>query len=211
MLLVVGLGNPGADSAANRHNIGFMAVDAVARHHSFDRFRARFQGKAAEGRVDGCRLLVLKPLTFMNESGRSVAAAASFYKVPTANVLVFHDELDLAAGHLRVKTGGGNAGHKGLRNIQAHIGPDFRRVRLGIGHPGNKDRVTAHVLKDFAKADKPWIEELMAALAEHFPRLVAGDDAAFMSKVALAVKPVLPRRRAADGPADKQPDGQDGL
>lgn len=211
MLLVVGLGNPGADRAANRHNIGFMAVDAVARHHSFDRFRARFRGAAADGRVDGRRVLILKPLTFMNESGRSVAGAASFYKVPTANVLVFHDELDLAAGRLRVKTGGGNAGHNGLRDIQSHIGPDFRRVRLGIGHPGDKDRVTAHVLKDFAKADGPWLEGLMAAVAQHFPLLVAGDDGAFMSKIALAVNPLLPRRRPPDGPADKQPDGQDGL
>ena len=208
MLLVVGLGNPGSGHARNRHNIGFMAIDAIARRHGFARFRARFHGQAAEGAIAGCKVIALKPLTFMNDSGRSVAAAAAFYRLPPAHVVVLHDEIDLASGRLRVKTGGGHAGHNGLRSIHAHLGAGFRRVRLGVGHPGDKDRVAGHVLKNFAKADQAWLETILEAIAENFGLVVEGDDAAFMSKVALAVTPPRPKR-AKRPPAEPGP-GEDG-
>ncbi len=209
MLLLVGLGNPGPGYAGNRHNIGFMAVDAVAKRHGFAPFRAKFQGRLAEGRVAGRRVLALKPGTQMNESGRSVAAAAGFFKIAPEDVIVFHDEIDLAAGRLRVKRGGGHAGHNGLRSIHAHIGPDYGRVRFGIGHPGDKDRVTGHVLADFSKADKAWLDGLFDAVAEAFPRLVEGDDGAFMNQVSRAAgrPPAAPQRRRTD--ADES--GGDGL
>ena len=210
MLLVVGLGNPGAEYAWNRHNIGFMALDAIVARHHFSRFRSRFHGLVAEGTVDGRRLLALKPQTYMNDSGRSVVVAAGFHRLAPEDILVFHDEIDLAAGKVRVKHGGGHAGHNGLRSIQAHVGADFRRVRLGIGHPGEKDRVTGHVLHDFARSDRDWLEALLAAVAEHFPILVRDDDAAFMSKVALAVRKALP---IGDRPAvadDAAPGGREG-
>jgi len=198
-LLVVGLGNPGPAYAGNRHNVGFMAAEAIARRHGFGPFRARFQGEIAEGTVAGRPILVLKPMTYMNESGRSVGAAARFYKIPTEDILVFHDELDLAAGKLRFKEGGGHAGHNGLRSLHGHVGPGYRRVRLGIGRPGDKapgdqSRVVGHVLKDFAKADAAWLDPLLDAIAEQFPLLVRGDAGAFMSKVALAVNPPKPKR-----------------
>ena len=196
MLLAVGLGNPGPRYAGNRHNIGFMAVDAVAAHYRFPAWRSKFQAEVSEGEIAGRPVLLMKPTTFMNDSGRAVAGAARFYKLAPGDVTVLYDELDLAPGKLRVKTGGGLAGHNGLRSINAHIGPDFRRVRIGIGHPGDKDRVTGHVLKDFAKADKVWLDPLLDGIAEHFPLLVTGDEGAFMSKVALAVTP--PRPKAAD-------------
>lgn len=199
MLLVVGLGNPGVGYARNRHNIGFMAVDAIAARHRFAPFRRRFHGEAAEGGAGGRKVLILKPMTYMNESGRAVAAAAGFYKIPPGDVLVFHDELDLAAGKVRCKTGGGHAGHNGLRSLHAHIGADYRRVRLGIGHPGDKDRVIGHVLKDFAKADDAWLQPLLDAIAEFFPLLADGDDAAFMSKVALTLTPPKPHAASARG------------
>ena len=204
MLLVAGLGNPGAGHARNRHNIGFMAIDAIARRHAFARFRDRFHGQAAEGVIAGRKVVALKPLTFMNESGRSLGAAAAFYRVPPADIVVLHDEIDLASGRLRVKTGGGVAGHNGLRSIQAHLGADFRRIRLGVGHPGDKDRVAGHVLKNFAKADQAWLETILEAIAENFGLIVDGDDAAFMSKVALALNPPRPKpvRR---GPAETDP------
>ncbi len=204
-LLVVGLGNPGGAYAANRHNIGYMAADAIVRRHRWAPFHRRFQGEIAEGALDGRKVLVLKPTTYMNESGRSVSTAARFFKIAPTDLLVFHDELDLAAGKLRVKRGGGHAGHNGLRSITAHLGPDFRRVRLGIGHPGSKDRVVGHVLKDFAKADAAWLDPLLDAIAEHFPLLAAGDDAAFMSKVALTLNPPPPKPPRGDVPPRPEP------
>jgi len=206
-LLVVGLGNPGPAYAGNRHNIGFMAAEAIARRHGFGPFRSRFQGEIAEGTVAGRPILVLKPMTYMNESGRSVGAAARFYKIPTEDILVFHDELDLAAGKLRFKDGGGHAGHNGLKSLHGHVGPGYRRVRLGIGRPGekapgDKGRVVGHVLKDFAKADAAWLDPLLDAVAEQFPLLVRGDAGAFMSKVALAVNPPKPKRTGPPDPAD---------
>jgi PTH1 family peptidyl-tRNA hydrolase len=190
MLLVAGLGNPGPDYARNRHNVGFMAVDEIVRRHGLGPFRSKFDGEIAQGEVAGQRVAVLKPMTFMNNSGQSVGAAMRFYKIVPDAVVVYHDELDLAAAKVRLKKGGGHAGHNGLRSIQAHIGPDFRRVRIGIGHPGDKARVLGHVLDDFSKADDAWLERLLPALADHFPLVVAGDDLAYMSKVAQAVGPV---------------------
>lgn len=203
-LLVVGLGNPGPAYAGNRHNIGFMAAEAIVRRHGFGPFRARFHGEIAEGTVAGRPILVLKPMTYMNESGRSVGVATRFYKIPTEDILVFHDELDLAAGKLRCKDGGGHAGHNGLRSLHGHVGPGYRRVRLGIGRPrdkdpgdqgpGDKQQVVGHVLKDFAKADAAWLDPLLDAIAEQFPLLVQGDSGAFMSKVALATNPPKPKQ-----------------
>ncbi len=189
MLLLVGLGNPGEGYAGNRHNIGFMAVDEIVRRHSFQPFRAKFKGELAEGRVGREKVLALKPMTYMNESGRSVLAAASFYKIPPEDILVIHDELDLAAGKLRLKTGGGHAGHNGLRSIHAHIGDKYRRLRLGIGHPGDKAKVTGHVLKDFAKADSDWLEPLLDAVADHIGLALDGDDAGFLNQVARDINP----------------------
>ena len=181
MLLLVGLGNPGPGYAKHRHNIGFMAVDEIAGGYSLAPFRAKFHGLVAEGEVGGVRVLALKPETFMNESGQSVEAARAFYKIPPEDIIILHDEIDLAAGKVRVKRGGGHAGHNGLRSIHAHIGPDYGRVRLGIGHPGDKDKVTGHVLKNFAKADAQWVEKVLDALAEHAGLLIDGEDAAYMS------------------------------
>src|SRR5216683_1644915 len=166
MLLLVGLGNPGTRYAGNRHNIGFMAVDAIARRHGIGPWRRRFQGVACEGPIGTERVLLLLPGTYMNESGRAVSEAAHFYKLPIGDIVVFHDELDLPAGKLRVKTGGGNAGHNGLRSISAHIGNDYRRVRIGIGHPGVKELVHPYVLSDFAKDEKPWVEALCGIIAD---------------------------------------------
>jgi len=189
MLLLVGLGNPGDKYADNRHNIGFMAVDEIIRRHGFPPPRRRFQGLTSEGTMAGQKVMVLKPMTFMNESGRSVGEAARFFKIDADHIVVFHDELDLAPGKLRVKNGGGLAGHNGLKSLAAHIGKDFRRVRLGVGHPGHKDKVLRHVLQDFAKADDAWLDPLLDAMAEAAPLLTSGDDAAFASKVALILKP----------------------
>ncbi len=211
MLLVVGLGNPGSEHAGNRHNIGFMAVDAIARRHGFGPFRAKFQGELAEGRIGGGRVLALKPQTYMNCSGRSVGAAVDFFKIPTTDVIVLHDEIDLAAGKVRVKRGGGHAGHNGLRSIHAHIGPDYGRVRIGVGHPGEKDRVTGHVLRDFAKADAEWVERLLDAIAECFPGLADGDDPGFMSRIALAMAPPKPKKPAPKSNDDPGPKADDGL
>ena len=185
MLLVVGLGNPGAEYAGHRHNIGFMAVDRLVRRHGFGPFRAKFHGLLAEGMIGGTKVLALKPQTYMNESGRAVAAAAHFHKLTPDRVIVLHDELDLLPGKIRVKAGGGSAGHNGLRSIDAHLGPAYRRVRLGIGHPGARDQVTRYVLHDFAKAEEAWLDPLMEAVAEAFPHLCQGDDGGFMTRVAL--------------------------
>lgn len=189
MLLFVGLGNPGPRHARNRHNIGFMAVDAMARRHRAAPFRSRFQGIASEAVLgsESARAILLKPETYMNESGRSVGEAMRFYKVALADVVVLHDELDLAPGHLRVKIGGGNAGHNGLRSITAHIGNEYKRVRLGIGHPGDKALVYHYVLGDFAKADGAWVETLCDTVADHAATLAEGADATFQNKVHLAM------------------------
>ncbi|MBT4699801.1 MAG: aminoacyl-tRNA hydrolase [Rhodospirillaceae bacterium] len=191
MLLIVGLGNPGSQYSKNRHNIGFMAVDEIVRRHGFGAFRAKFQGELAEGKVGTQKVLALKPMTFMNESGRSVAQAVKFYKIAPEDVIILHDELDLAAGKLRVKSGGGHGGHNGLRSIHAQIGPDYRRIRLGIGHPGDKAKVTSHVLKDFAKADGEWLEPELEAIADHFDTVINGEDANFMTEVARVMKPQI--------------------
>jgi len=193
-LLLVGLGNPGAEYAGNRHNIGFMAVDAIARRWGLPAFRARFRGEMAAGEVAGRAVLALKPLTFMNDSGKSVGEAARFYKIPPADVVVFHDELDLPGGRLRVKRGGGAAGHNGLRSIDAHMGADYWRVRLGIGHPGDRRRVLGHVLNDFDAADREWLDPLLERIGEFLPVLVAGEHEAFASRVAQASVPPRPAR-----------------
>lgn len=187
MILIAGLGNPGDKFTNNRHNIGFMVIDVIASDYGFPSFRSKFQGALSEGRIDDRKVILLKPQTFMNNSGQSVKAAAKFYKIPAEQIIVFHDELDLVPGKIRVKHGGGSAGHKGLKSIKAHLGTaDFVRVRLGIGHPGDKDRVHSYVLKDFPKAEKDWLEPLIWALAKHSDLLVAGDENDFMSKVAMA-------------------------
>lgn len=193
MLLLVGLGNPGTDYARNRHNIGFMAVDEIVHRHAFRPFRTRFQGALTEGNIGPDKVLALKPMTYMNESGRSVHAAMTFYKLTPKDVVVFHDELDLAAGKIRVKRGGGHGGHNGLRSLHAHIGPDYGRVRLGIGHPGNKEQVVGHVLKDFAKADQDWLDKLLPVMAKEIECLIKGDDPGFMTRVALVMNPPKPK------------------
>jgi len=201
MLIFAGLGNPGAQYARQRHNVGFMAVDAIAERFGFGPERSRFQGLAREGVIDagGVRhkVLILKPQTFMNESGQSVGEAMRFFKLKPRDVVVFYDELDLAPGKVRVRTGGGTAGHNGIRSMKAHLGEDFRRVRIGIGHPGQKSRVQGHVLSDFSKADREqWLEELLDAIARSASYLTVGEDAAFMSEVArLAPPPAGPQDR----------------
>ncbi len=184
MQLFVGLGNPGQAYQGQRHNIGFMAVDRLVDRHRFDSWRAsKFQGAISQGHFGSEKILVLKPDTYMNESGRSVGAVLRFFNLDPAQVWVFHDELDLAAGRIRVKLGGGNGGHNGLRSIDAHIGTDYHRIRLGIGHPGHKERVTGHVLGDFAKSDIEWRDSLLDAVAEAAPLLLSADEAAFANKV----------------------------
>jgi PTH1 family peptidyl-tRNA hydrolase len=188
MLLLVGLGNPGSRYAGNRHNIGFMVVDAIAKRHGIGPWRRRFQGVAAEGSLGGERALLLLPGTYMNESGRAVAEAAHFYKLGLSDVVVFHDEIDLAPAKVRVKTGGGIAGHNGLRSMSAHIGNDYRRVRIGVGHPGVKDLVHAHVLNDFAKDERPWVEALCGIIADNADLLAKRQDASFQNKVHLGMQ-----------------------
>jgi PTH1 family peptidyl-tRNA hydrolase len=187
MLLFVGLGNPGARHAGNRHNVGFMAVDAIAKRHGLQPWRRRFHGVAADGPLGGERVVLLLPGTYMNDSGLAVAAAAQFFKIAPADIVVFHDEVDLPPGKLRVKAGGGNAGHNGLRSISAHVGNDYRRVRIGVGHPGVKDLVYSHVLGDFAKSERPWVEALRDTIADNAELLVRGQDATFQNKVHLAM------------------------
>ncbi len=192
MKLWVGLGNPGAKYAGNRHNIGFMALDHVAADHGFSSWRRGFQGLVAEGRLGGERVLLLKPETFMNLSGQSVGEAARFHKLTPADVTVFHDELDLAPGKIKVKTAGGHAGHNGLRSIHAHIGEAYHRVRLGIGHPGHKDAVAGYVLHDFGKADQGWLADLLRGISEGAPMLADGDGARFLTVVARHTAPPRP-------------------
>src|SRR5689334_18802302 len=181
MLLFVGLGNPGAKHAGNRHNIGFMAVEAIAKRHSFAPWRRRFQGVATEGTIGREKVLLLLPGTYMNESGRAVAEAMHFYKLPLGDLVVFHDEIELPPAKVRVKTGGGIAGHNGLRSISAHVGNDYRRVRIGVGHPGVKELVHAHVLGDFSKADREWVTALSDIIADQAGLLAAGQDNTFQN------------------------------
>ncbi|MDX5365578.1 MAG: aminoacyl-tRNA hydrolase [Alphaproteobacteria bacterium] len=202
MILLVGLGNPGEKYARNRHNIGFMAADAIVRRHSFSPPRARFQGIVCEGMLAGEKTIVLKPTTYMNESGRAVGEAMRFYKLAPADVVVFYDELDLEPGKVRMKTGGGAAGHNGIRSIAAHIGPEFRRVRIGIGHPGAKERVLGHVLGDFSKADAAWVEPMLDAMADAAPLLAQGKDATFANKVHLALNPEPEKKKTKQQDSD---------
>jgi peptidyl-tRNA hydrolase, PTH1 family len=189
MRLFVGLGNPGAKYAGNRHNIGFMALDRIAADHGFSPWKKAHQGLAAEGRLGLEKVVLLKPETFMNLSGQSVQSAVSFYKLALTEVTVFHDELDLAPGKARVKTGGGHAGHNGLRSIHQHLGEAYHRVRLGIGHPGHKDAVAGYVLHDFPKADQEWLDDLLRGISDGAAALAAGDGARFMNAVALRTAP----------------------
>jgi len=200
MLLIVGLGNPGADYARHRHNIGFMALDALAEAYGFTAWRSKYASEIAEGQLGSTKVMLQKPQTFMNRSGIAVAQAANFYKLGLDDLLVLHDELDLAPGKVRIKAGGGVAGHNGLRSIAASVGSkDFKRVRLGIGHPGDKARVTGHVLGNFSVADRDWLAPLLDAIVAAAPLLAAGDDAGCMNKIALATKPPRPKPPAADG------------
>lgn len=206
MRLLVGLGNPGEKYARNRHNVGFMAVDRIHDAHGFGPWRSKFQGLVAEGRLGSEKTLLLKPQTYMNESGRAVGEAMRFYKLEPEDVIVFYDELDLAPKKVRVKTGGGAAGHNGIRSIASHIGPDFVRVRIGIGHPGDKARVMPHVLGDFAKADQEWLPELLDAIADATPHLTAGAADKFQTAVShkIAPPPARPERATRAG-ADAEP------
>ena len=188
MLLFVGLGNPGAKFANNRHNLGFAVVDEIARRHGFAPWRRRFQGETSEGTLERERVVLLKPQTFMNESGRAVQEAANFFKLSAGEIIVFQDELELPPAKVRLKIGGGIAGHNGLRSISSHIGNDYRRVRLGIGHPGVKELVHSHVLSDFAKSDRPWVEALCDAVADNASLLTTGRDSTFQNKVHLALQ-----------------------
>ena len=188
MQLFVGLGNPGSSYVGNRHNIGFMVVEAIAKRHNLGPWRRRFQGVTAEGPLGSERVLLLLPGTYMNESGRAVAEAAHFYKLGVEQIVVFHDEIDLAPAKVRVKTGGGVAGHNGLRSISAHVGNDYRRVRIGVGHPGVKERVHGHVLSDFAKSERDWVDALCTIVADNAELLAKGQDASFQNKVHLAMQ-----------------------
>ncbi len=205
MLLLVGLGNPGAGHTNNRHNIGFMAVDEIIRRHSFGPCRERFNGLAAEGRIGNTKILALKPTTYMNESGLAVGNAARFYKLEPDDIIVLHDEIDLAPGKVRVKRGGGAAGHNGLRSIDSHVGKDYLRVRIGVGHPGQKDEVERYVIRNFPRQDVRWVEALMSAIADALPLLIGGDGAGFMSKVALLTAPAKPAPKEPAKEAAKEP------
>jgi PTH1 family peptidyl-tRNA hydrolase len=205
MLIFAGLGNPGAKYAGHRHNIGFMALDRIASDHGFGPWKARFQGQTCEGRLGSAKVLLLKPETFMNLSGQSVGEAMRFYKLTPADVTVFHDEIDLAPAKLRIKTGGGHAGHNGLRSIHQHIGPDYHRVRMGVGHPGRKEAVPGFVLHDFAKADQEWLDDMLRGVAEGAPYLADGDTGRFQNAVALRTAP--PRSSTSPKPdTQKAPD-----
>jgi len=192
-LLLAGLGNPGAQYALNRHNAGFILADAIHLEYGFGPWRAKFEGLVAEGALAGRKVHLLKPQTYMNDSGRSVSAALKFYKLPLSALVVAHDEIDLAAGKLKAKTGGGDAGQNGLRSITAALGPDYRRVRIGIGHPGHKDQVTGHVLQNFSRDDLAWFKPMLDAMVEAASLLAKDDDSGFMTKVAL----LLPKEKDA--------------
>ncbi len=187
MLLIAGLGNPGRRYAGNRHNIGFMVADQIHRRHHFAPWRARFEGEVSEGMLGGEKTLLLKPATFMNESGRAVGQAMRFYKLDPEDVVIVYDEIDLPPGKVRIKAGGGRPSHNGLRSVTAHIGNDYRRLRIGIGHPGHKSLVHRFVLKDFPRADRAWVDAVIAAIAEHTPLLAAHEDSSFMNRVHLSL------------------------
>jgi peptidyl-tRNA hydrolase, PTH1 family len=207
MLVFAGLGNPGERYARNRHNVGFMAADAIHRRHSFSPWTKKFQALVSEGRLGGDRVLLIKPQTFMNESGQAVGQALRFYKLEPADLTAFYDELDLAPGKVRVKRGGGAGGHNGIRSLDGHLGQDYRRVRIGIGHPGIKEMVQPHVLSDFAKADHEWLDPLIDALADNAAMLVDGDENSFMNRMSLAVPGAAkPARRKAGEAGDPPPD-----
>ncbi|WP_299281153.1 aminoacyl-tRNA hydrolase [uncultured Tateyamaria sp.] len=203
MKLIVGLGNPGAKYAHNRHNIGFMALDRIAADHGFPAWKSKHQGVVSEGRFGSDRAVLLKPETYMNKSGDSVGAAMRFHKLEPADVVVLHDEIDLAPAKVKWKVGGGHAGHNGLRSIHAHIGPDYARVRLGVGHPGHKDAVPGYVLRDFPKADADWLDDVMRGCSDGAPYLAVGDGAKFMNAVGLRVTP--PRSGTGQKGATKPP------
>lgn len=213
MLIFAGLGNPGGKYAGNRHNIGWMALDRIAEDHGFGPWRAKFQGAACEGVLDGQKVLLLKPETFMNLSGQSVGAALRFYKLTPADLWVFHDELDLAPGKVRTKIGGGHAGHNGLRSIHQHIGEAYGRVRLGIGHPGHKDRVSAYVLSDFAKAEADWLADVLRGVARGAPDLARGDTGKFTSAIALELpqKTRKPKPKPAPPAPEPEPEARSTL
>lgn len=193
MQIIAGLGNPGSQHAGQRHNIGFMAVDEIVRRHSsFSPWQKKFSAEISEGRIGSEKVLLIKPQTFMNRSGQSVGEAMRFYKLTEQDLTVLYDELDLAPAKVRIKRGGGAGGHNGIRSLDAHCGRDFQRVRLGIGHPGHKDRVTSHVLGNFAKADQDWLEPMLQAISDNIELLVAGDNSGFMNKIALATSQVAP-------------------
>lgn len=190
MWLIVGLGNPGSEYERNRHNIGFMAVDVMADMYGFRGFKKKYQGEYCEGTIAGEKVILLKPQTYMNESGRSVQALAAFYKIPTSHIVAFHDELDVLPAKVKTKIGGGAGGHNGLRSMDAHLpDPNYKRVRLGIGHPGDKDRVHGYVLGNFSKDDEKWLPDLLNVVAKETPLLLKNEDARFVSNVALAFQP----------------------
>lgn len=195
MILLVGLGNPGKGYVDNRHNFGFMAVDDIIRRHSFSSGKIRFQGVVSEGKIGTEKVLILKPSTYMNESGRSVGEAARFFKIPPEDIIVLYDELDLPMGKVRVKQGGGHGGNNGIRSLEAHLGKDFHRVRMGIGHPGDKNLVSSHVLKDFSKEERKIADTIIESVSRHIELMVSGDNAGFMNKVALDIAP--PKEKAA--------------
>jgi peptidyl-tRNA hydrolase, PTH1 family len=205
MKILVGLGNPGSKYERNRHNVGFMAIDAIASRHGASAWRRRFQGQAAEIDIDRGKYLLLKPETYMNESGRAVSEAMRFYKMSPADVIVFHDEIDLEPGKLRVKFGGGHAGHNGLRSISAHIGNDYQRVRIGVGHPGSREAVAHYVLHDFAKVEGQWLEPLLEAISRGVPHLLTGNDAKFMNEVARVARPAKAKPKPAKA-AESEPE-----
>jgi len=204
LLLIAGLGNPGAKYTRHRHNVGFMVADAIAARHRFAPYRPRYHGSIAEGTIGGRKTLILKPMTFMNESGLSVGEAARYLKVPTQGIVVIHDEVDLVPGKIRAKAGGSDAGHNGLRSVTSVLGANYRRVRIGVGHPGVAPLVPAYVLRDFPKADYEWLTPLIDAIAEAAPYLAADDDAGFMNRVALLTRP---QRAQKPKPEEKKPDG----
>ena len=208
MLLLVGLGNPGQEYAGNRHNIGGMAVDEIVRRHGFSapKTQSRPQGVFSEGIIDGVKVITIKPLIYMNLSGKAIGDAMRYWSLEPQDIFVLHDELDLPTAKVRAKLGGGHAGHNGLRSIDSHIGKDYWRVRLGIGHPGDKGQVTGHVLRDFSKSDKQWLAKTLDAVADAIPLLLNGDGAAFTSRVALLTQPPKPKnsRDDADAPSEQK-------
>lgn len=209
MLIIAGLGNPGAQYAGNRHNVGFMAVDAIQRRAGFSPWSKKFKAVISEGEIDGEKILLMKPQTFMNLSGEAVGEAMRFYKLTPANIVAIYDELDLPPGRTRLKTAGGHGGHNGIKSLDAHCGKDYRRLRIGIGHPGNKELVHGHVLGDFTKSDKVWLEPLMDAIADNAGMLIKGEDSQLMNKLTLAVggKPE-PEKPAAKQPQSQKTAGQ---